>query len=78
MRGPNTKRCLQAFATRRRCRDVIFLLIWLAFWGGMGYVAYQAFTLGAPTQPSCARARLRRRATRTLRRAAPPALLSEP
>ena len=49
MRGPNIKRCLQAVATRRLCRDVIFLLIWLGFWGGMGYIAYQAFTLGAPT-----------------------------
>ncbi|KAK9842492.1 hypothetical protein WJX81_002530 [Elliptochloris bilobata] len=38
----------KAVATRRRCRDVIFLLVWLAFWGGMGYIAYQAFTLGNP------------------------------
>ncbi len=29
----------QAVATRRRCRDVVFLLVWLAFWGGMGYIA---------------------------------------
>ena len=47
VRGPSTEGCLQAVETRRRCRDVIFLLIWLAFWGGMGYIAYQAFTLGA-------------------------------
>ena len=79
VRSPHTDCCLQAVATRRRCRDVIFLLIWLAFWGGMGYIAYQAFTLGALTSPSCARARRQRRASRMLCCAAPvkPLLSSE-
>ncbi len=31
---------------RRRCRDVFFLLVFAAFWGGMIYIAYLAYTQG--------------------------------
>ena len=37
---------LQAIATKRRCRDVLWLIIYAAFWGGMLYVAAEAFTKG--------------------------------
>ena len=37
---------LQAIATKRRCRDVLWLSIYAAFWGGMFYVAAEAFTKG--------------------------------
>ena len=37
---------LQAIATKRRCRDVLWLIIYAAFWGGMFYVAAEAFTKG--------------------------------
>eukprot|EP01116_Phalansterium_solitarium_P004452 TRINITY_DN15472_c0_g1_i1.p1 TRINITY_DN15472_c0_g1~~TRINITY_DN15472_c0_g1_i1.p1 ORF type:complete len:628 (-),score=143.00 TRINITY_DN15472_c0_g1_i1:47-1930(-) len=32
----------------RTCRDVLFLLLFIAFWGGMIAIAIKAFTLGSP------------------------------
>nr|XP_006815345.1 PREDICTED: choline transporter-like protein 1-like [Saccoglossus kowalevskii] len=34
--------------SKRSCRDVICLIIFLAFWGGMGYIAYVAIRDGQP------------------------------
>ena len=39
--------CLcQAINTNRRCRDLIYLILFAVFWGGMLYVAYLAFKRG--------------------------------
>lgn len=36
----------QAINTNRRCRDLIYLILFAVFWGGMLYVAYLAFKRG--------------------------------
>lgn len=36
----------QAINTNRRCRDLIYLILFAVFWGGMLYVAYLAFNRG--------------------------------
>ncbi|DBA72774.1 hypothetical protein WJX79_010106 [Trebouxia sp. C0005] len=38
----------QVISTHRRCRDLIYLILFAAFWGGMVYVAYLAFHRGKP------------------------------
>eukprot|EP00884_Botryococcus_braunii_P000131 jgi/Botrbrau1/10118/Bobra.20_2s0025.1 len=38
----------EPIASRRRTRDCLFLLIFTAFWGGMIFIAYKAFTTGDP------------------------------
>ena len=38
--------CQQVISTHRRCRDLIYLILFAAFWGGMLYVAYLAFHRG--------------------------------
>jgi hypothetical protein len=35
---------------KRPCRDVLFLLLFLALWGGMGYIAYLGFSNGDPSK----------------------------
>jgi hypothetical protein len=36
----------------RHCRDVAFLLLYIAFWGGMVYIAVSAFVKGTEYYPS--------------------------
>ncbi|KAL3136905.1 hypothetical protein ABBQ32_006513 [Trebouxia sp. C0010 RCD-2024] len=38
----------EAINTNRRCRDLIYLILFAVFWGGMLYVAYLAFKRGKP------------------------------
>lgn len=34
----------------RPCRDVLFALLFLALWGGMGYIGYLGFSQGDPSK----------------------------
>ncbi len=34
--------------TKRSCRDLFFLLLFILFWAGMGLVAWQAILYGNP------------------------------
>ncbi|KAK9818176.1 hypothetical protein WJX72_008291 [[Myrmecia] bisecta] len=42
----------QGMEKKRKVRDVLFLLLFVAFWGGMVYVAVAAFTKGNPDRLS--------------------------
>eukprot|EP00741_Cyanophora_paradoxa_P008028 tig00001239_g7767.t1 len=40
-----------AYISRNRtCRDILFLILFIAFWAGMGFVAFFAFKYGDPTR----------------------------
>ena len=39
--------------SNRRCRDLIYLILFAAFWAGMLYVAYLAFKRGMSRLSAC-------------------------
>lgn len=36
----------EPLTNKRKCHDIPFLLLFIAFWGGMGYITYLAATTG--------------------------------
>lgn len=44
---------VKAINTNRRCRDLLYLILFAVFWGGMLYVAYLAFKRGMSCLAAC-------------------------